>query len=110
MFGSLKKIWQFSEKRHDSVVKGLILSFLRSLFGICQLFSIVITTRVLLGTVPAKNGIYEILGLTVLCILGNFLTSYFEQTATMEAGFFMTADKRVSLAGHLRKLPLGYFM
>ena len=109
MFGSLKKIWQFSEKRHDAIGKGLLLSFLRSLFGICQLFSIIITAKVLLGTILAKTGIYEILGLTVLCILGNFLTSYFEQTATMEAGFFMTADKRVSLADHLRKLPLGYF-
>ena len=109
MFESLKKIWQFSEKRHDSVVKGLILSFLRSLFGICQLFSIVITTRVLLGTLPAKTGIFEILGLTVLCVLGYFLTSYFEHTATMEAGFFMTADKRISIADHLQKLPLGYF-
>ena len=109
MFGSLKKIWQFSEKRHAAVVKALILSFLRSLFGICQLFSIVITIGVLMGNTSVSTGIYSILGLTLLCVLGNFLTSYIEHTATMEAGFFMTADKRVSLAGHLRELPLGYF-
>ena len=109
MFESLKKIWQFSENRHEAVIKGLICSFFRSLFGICQILSIVITIRVLMGAMDTSTGIYSIVGLTVLCILGNFLTSYLEQTATMEAGFFMTADKRVSLADHLRTLPLGYF-
>ena len=109
MLNSLMKIWHFSENRHGAILKGLFLSFLRSLFGICQIFSIVLTVRVLTGGMDAKTGILSILGLTLLCILGNFLTSYAEHTCTMEAGFYMTADSRVSIAGHLRKLPLGYF-
>ena len=109
MFDSLKKIWKFSENRHGAILKGLVFSFLRSVFGICQIFSIVITIGVLMGTRDAKSGILSILSLTLLCILGNFLTSYSEQISTMEAGFFMTADRRVSIADHLRRLPLGFF-
>ena len=109
MLKSLEKIWKFSQNRHGAIVKGLLFSFLRSVFGICQIFSIVITIGVLMGTREAKAGILSVAGLTLLCILGNFFTSYIEQTSTMEAGFFMTADRRVSIADHLRRLPLGFF-
>ena len=109
MLDSFRKIWRFSENRHNTLIKGFIFSFLRSIFGICQIISILITIQVLMGSMEVKNGLIYILPLTVLCILGNFATSYVENTGTMETGFFMTGDKRVSVAGHLRKLPLGYF-
>ena len=109
MLESLKKIWQFSDHRHDTLIRGLVCSFLRSVFGICQIFSIVIAIQVLMGSLEAEKGIFSIVILTLLCILGNFAASYTENTSTMETGFFMTADKRVSIAGHLRRLPLGYF-
>ncbi len=44
-----------------------------------------------------------------ICIAGNFITSYFEQTGTLETGFFMVADQRVGVGSYLRKIPLGYF-
>ena len=109
MFKSLQKIWNFSKKRRDAIQKGLIFSFLRSVFGVCQIVSIVVTIQVLMGSIPFLTGILTVSALTLLCVLGNFFTSYIEQTNTMEAGFFMTADKRVSIADHLRRLPLGIF-
>ena len=69
MLNSLMKIWHFSEDRHGAILKGLLFSFLRSLFGICQIFSIVLTVRVLTGNMEPRDGILSILGLTLLCIL-----------------------------------------
>ena len=109
MLETFQKIWQFSKNRHQSLIRGLIFSFLRSIFGITQIVSILLTLQVLTGNLPVDTGICAIAVLTILCILGNFFTSYIEQVSTMETGFFMTGDKRVSVAGHLRKLPLGYF-
>ena len=74
---AFQKIWQFSEKRHRAVCTSLLFSFLRSAFGITQILSIIRTVQVLTGQVPVKSGVIQVIALTVICILGNFLTSYF---------------------------------
>ena len=106
---TFKKLWLFSSKRHDAVFQGLFFSFLRSLFGVTQLLSIIYAIDVVTGRLSVRSGVLRILLLTVVCILGSFVTSYFEQTGTMKTGFFMTADKRVSIGGLLRRVPLGFF-
>ena len=103
------KIWKFSQKRHKDVLTALGFSFLRSVFGVTQLLAILCAIQVLTGQLAAKTGILRILLLTVVCIAGNFITSYFEQTSTMTTGFFMTGDKRVAVGNILRRVPLGFF-
>ena len=109
MINTFKRIWSFSEKRHKALIRALIFSFLRSGFAVTQLFAILIAIRVLTGSAEAGPGILRICGLTVLCIVGNFLTSYVEQSSTLETGFYMVGDKRVSAGGILRRVPLGFF-
>ena len=89
MLETFKRIWSFSEKRHKSLIKALLLSFLRSVFGITQILAIIITVNVLTGNAEPKSSIIKIIGLTLVCIVGNFLTSYSEQTSTLETGFFI---------------------
>lgn len=91
------------------MVNALLLSFFRSLFGVAQLMAVILAVQVLCGSSDARSGIIKISILTGLCILGSFFTSYFEQINTLESGFFMTADQRVAVGSHLRKMPLGYF-
>lgn len=109
MFHTFKRIWKFSENRHVNLIHALLLSFLHSAFGITQLLAIVFTMHVLFGNHEVKSAIVKIILLTLICILGNFFTSYFEQINTLKSGFFMVADQRVSIGNHLRKMPLGYF-
>ena len=109
MFNTFRRIWAFSEKRHRTFVNALVLSFFRAVFGVTQLMAIILTVKVLCGSADPKSSIIKIAILTGICILGNFLTSYFEQINTLKSGFFMTADQRVAVASHLQKMPLGYF-
>lgn len=109
MLETFEKIWDFSKKRHKALITALVFSFVRSVIGITQLFAIMLTIQALSGEAEIKSSIMWIIILTMICIGGNFCTSYVEQTNTMEAGFFMTADKRVSVGNVLRKIPLGYF-
>ena len=85
---TFKKIWQFSQKRHDSVIRGLAASFLRSVFGVTQLLSIIYAIDVLTGNLDVRSGVIRIAILTLICVLGNFAASYFEQINTMKTGFF----------------------
>ncbi len=109
MLNTFRRIWSFSEKRHRSLVNALVLSFFRSVFGVTQLMAIVLTVKILCGSIDPKSSIIKIVILTAICILGNFFTSYFEQINTLKSGFFMTADQRVAVGSHLQKMPLGYF-
>ena len=106
---SILKIWSFASRRKDALSLGLLLSFLRSAFGVTQLLAILWALEVMTGDLAVKAGVIRIGIAAAACILGNFLTSYFEQTRTMEAGFYMVADKRVSIGNLLRRLPLGFF-
>ncbi len=109
MFDTFHRIWAFSEKRHNNLISALVLAFFRAVLGITQLVAIMLTVRVLCGRANLKSSMIMIVILTAICILGNFFTSYFEQINTLKSGFFMTADQRVSVGSHLRKMPLGYF-
>ena len=109
MMQTFKRIWAFSKKRHGAMKKALLFSFLRSVFGITQIIAILLTIEVCMNQRDAKECILWIVGLTLICILGNFLTSYIEQINTLETGFFMIHDKRLEVGNHLRRLPLGYF-
>ena len=109
MTGTFLKIWDYSKKRHPDLIKALLFAFLRSVFGITQLFAVIITIDVLTGNTKAGPAIYWIISLTLICIIGNFVTSYIEQTSTMKIGFFMIGDKRVDVGNVLRRVPLGFF-
>ncbi len=106
---SMKKIWEISQKQHKALVQGLVFSFCRAVFGVTQIFSILTVIEVVQGHLAVKSGMFRVALLMFVCVLGSFVTSYVEQIRSMETGFFMTADKRVGIAGFLRKLPLGYF-
>lgn len=109
MIETLKRIWKYSEKRHKHLKIALLFSFLRSVFGITQLIAIILTVNVLCGNSNAKSSILKIAILTTICIIGNFVTSYFEQINTLKSGFFMVADQRIGIGNHLKSVPLGYF-
>ena len=109
MMQTLKRIWTFSLNRHGEIKKALVFSFLRSIFGVTQIIAILLAIEVVTMQRDAKQAILWIVGLTIICILGNFITSYIEQVQTLTAGFFMTYDKRLAIGQHIRRLPLGYF-
>lgn len=109
MIETFARIWSFSKKRHKSLITALVFSFIRSIFGVTQLSAIILTINVLMGNAEAKSSVTTIIILTLICVFGNFITSYIEQINTMKTGFYMTGDKRVSVGNILRRVPLGFF-
>ena len=106
---TFQKIWDFTKSRHSSMIKSLVFSFIRSVFGITQIFAVILAIQVVMGEAPVQKSIIWILVLTLVCIIGNFITSYIEQTSTLKTGFFTVSDKRIEIGQKLRQLPLGFF-
>lgn len=109
MIDSFKRIWKISENRHKNLITALVFSFIRSGVNVTQLLSIMIAIKTLTGNTAPKTGILQVALMAVLCIVGNFITSYGEQINSMNTGFFAIADQRVSMGKLLRKFPLGFF-
>ena len=109
MINIFRRVWNFADKRHASFRKALLLSFLRSVFGVTEILAIILAVKVVMGEMETVTGIKYIVGLTLIFVIGSFLTSYGEQTSTLETGFFMVGDKRVEVGNTLRKFPLGFF-
>ena len=103
------KIWDFSKKRHAALGQALTFSFLKSAFGITQLYAITYAIHAIMGEKTVKESVIAISILMAICIVGNFATSYIEQLKSLETGFFMIGDKRVEVGNIFRKVPLGFF-
>lgn len=109
MIQTLSKIWSFALNRRAELLRALMFAFLRSAFAAFQLYAVACTIDALTGQANVQKTAIIAAICALICVVGTYLTSYHEQTATMRAGFFMTADKRISLGKLLRRLPLGFF-
>ena len=109
MFETFSNLWRFSERRHGKLISALVLSFVRSSFAITQLIAIIAAVQVLTGTMEPRAGIIRVIICTLICVLCSFVTSYFEQIASLESGMYTVADQRTDTARLLRRVPLGFF-
>lgn len=109
MIDSFKRIWEISKKRHKTLIKALIFSFIRSCIGVTQLGAIIVTVNTLTGNTAPQTGVLQVAIIAAFCVAGNFAASYGEQVNSMRAGFFSIADGRVFAGTLLRKFPLGFF-
>ena len=104
-----KKLWGFCSRRKGNLKTALLLALIRNTLGITQIFAVILVIRGIFGTVSTETAFWGSIGMAALCVVGNFLISYFEQLSTLKAGLYSVADQRISVAKQLRKMPLGYF-
>ena len=52
---------------------------------------------------------WQALGLLLASILGRAVLNRFSQLQQTHAGYFMVANKRISIGDKLKRVPMGYF-
>ena len=52
---------------------------------------------------------WQALGLLLVSIIGRAIVNRFTQLQQTHAGYFMVADKRISIGDKLKRVPMGYF-
>ena len=109
MINTVKKLWEFSKYQHKTFIITLIMSLVHAFIGVTQLIAIMLVIDVIINGTPTATAIRNIIILTIVCALGSFITSFFEQSGSVAVGFYMTADKRIGLGNFLKMLPLGFF-
>ena len=109
MIQVLKKIWQFSGKEQKNIKKSIFWGFFYAVFHMLQVGAIYSVVLALTGKSSAGQTAWTVLGLLLLSIIGRAVINRFTQLQQTHAGYFMVADRRISIGDKLKKVPMGYF-
>lgn len=109
MISALKKIWSFSGEEKSNMNKSIKLRFLFAIFHMLQISAIYFVIVALVEKDTSINIAWISLGFLLISIAGRTVTNYFSQLQQTHAGYFMVANKRVSIGNKLKSVPMGYF-
>ena len=109
MIGVLKKIWDFAGEEQGNIRKSMILGFFYAVFHMFQIAAIYVVVLALVGGSTDSTPAWQALGLLLASILGRAVLNRFSQLQQTHAGYFMVANKRISIGDKLKRVPMGYF-
>lgn len=105
MIGVLKKIWDFAGEEQDNIRKSMILGFFYAVFHMFQIAAIYVVVLALVGGSTDSAPAWQALGLLLASILGRAVLNRFSQLQQTHAGYFMVANKRISIGDKLKGSP-----
>ena len=109
MLNMIQRILAFSSKYKSRIYTAFVFSFLKSIFSQMPIMlAFVIIAMYLDQSLNVHSLIICGIVMVVIVIL-QIICQYLADKKQSSAGFEVTADKRLELGNHLRKLPMGYF-
>ncbi len=109
MIETFKKIWQFAGDERKNINKSVWVSFASAILQMCQVGAIYLVVRALTGGAQGGRTAWLALVLELVSIFGGAVTASFSKMYQTHAGYFMAADRRISIAGRMKRVPMGYF-
>ena len=109
MIQAFRKIWQFAGKETHNINKSVAVGFLNA---VLQMFQVAAIYFVVLALTSGEHG-GKTAWLALICelisIFGGAVASSFSKMLQTHAGYFMAADRRISIADRLKSVPMGFF-
>lgn len=109
MINALKKIWKFAGAERSNINKSILIGFFYAVFYMLQVSAIYFVVLALTSKETGENPAWISLAFLVVSIIGRAVCNYFSQLQQTHAGYFMVADKRISIGNKLKSVPMGYF-
>ena len=109
MIGAFKKIWDFAGSEQKNIKSSIVLALLNSVFYALQFAAVYVVLRSLTSGDTSKINALYALGIMVVSIAGRIVLNTYSQLQRVHAGYFMVANKRISIGNKLRSVPMGYF-
>lgn len=109
MIKALKDIWDFSGSESGNLRNSIIFGFIVGIGRMIEMAGVFVIITAIINGVTGKAPAWQAFlfvsaGVLLACFAKGF--SQMEQT---HAGYFMAANKRVSIADHIKTIPMGYF-
>ncbi len=109
MISAFKKIWNFAGSEQNNIKTSIVLALLHSIFYALQFAAVFAVLKAL--TESDKSKIYALyaFGIMAASVIGRIILNTYSQLQRVHAGYFMVANKRISIGSKLRTVPMGYF-
>lgn len=109
MLSGLRKIWKFADNERNNLNKSVIFEFLYAIFNMLQISAIYFVIQALVTKDLNSFIAVKIFLILLVSILGRTCVNYVAQLDQTHAGYFMVANRRISIGKMLKTVPMGFF-
>ncbi len=109
MIEAFRKIWRFAGNETKNINKSVAVGFLNALLQMFQVAAIYFVIRALTGGGEGAKTAWIALICELIAIFGGAVSASFSKMLQTHAGYFMAADRRISIANRLKSVPMGFF-
>ena len=109
MIEAFRKIWRFAGKETKNINKSVAVGFLNAVLQMFQVAAIYLVILALTGGGCGSKTPWLALGCELIAVFGGAVTASFSKMLQTHAGYFMAADRRISIADRLKSVPMGFF-
>ena len=109
MIEAFKKIWRFSGNEVGNINRSVAVGFLNALLQMFQVGAIYFVIIALTNDSHSGTAAWIALGCELIAVFGGAVTASLSKMLQTHAGYFMAADRRISIADRLKSVPMGFF-
>lgn len=109
MISVFKKIWFFSGKERNNLIKSIVVAFFHAIFNAFQFVAIYYMLKCLFKQNVVQKDIIIVLVVLIISLIGKIITQNVSQMNQTHAGYFMAANKRIELGEKIKRVPMGFF-
>ena len=109
MIEAFRKIWNFGGKETKNINKSVAVGFLNAVLQMFQVAAIYFVVLALTSGETGGKTAWLALIFELIAIFGGAVTASRSKMLQTHAGYFMAADRRISIADKLKSVPMGFF-
>ena len=109
MIETFRKIWSFAGEEVGNINRSVVVSVVNALLQMCQVGAIYLIILGLTGGSTSPMTGWLALVLVIVSVFGGAATASQSKSMQTHAGYFMAANRRISIADRLKSVPMGYF-
>lgn len=109
MIETFRKIWEFAGDEQKNINQSVAVSFLNAVLQMFQVGAIYLVVLALTGRGHSAATAWMALGCMLISIFGGAITASISKMLQTHAGYFMAANRRISIADRMKSVPMGFF-
>ena len=109
MIEAFRKIRRFAGNETKNINKSVAVGFLNAVLQMFQVAAIYFVILTLVNGEKGAKTAWIALVCELIAIFGGAVTASFSKMLQTHAGYFMAADRRISIANRLKSVPMGFF-
>lgn len=109
MIQILRKFFKFAGDQRGKFYKSLVLSVFHAIFEAIRIPAIAVVLSAMIEDNMTMSTVWTSLGIMLVSIIGCALTRKSMSMMQTEAGYTLSAGKRVEIGERLKYMPMGYF-